>query len=248
MKKTLIVLMLLFGSTVLAHAAENGVYINGFNRTTKPFAYLEDGVAKGFDIDSLEWIGKELGIKFRHEPIVWSEGPDLIRSGKIDLIASSMTITVPRMLRVRFSNPYWNAGQAVFVLNTSSLDFNKVQKGQVGGIAAMRASTGAEWVQSAVVNANNLAPDAIINVDDYDGVIDAVLKGRAAAGVVDSPIVNLLIADKPLKVVGVADTGEQYGVAMRRSDIRLMRLINLGYFRLMHSPEWAVLKARYNLD
>ncbi len=248
MKKILLACIFLISSVVIGQAAENGVYINGYNRSTQPFAYMENGVAKGFDIECLEWIAKDAGIKVRHEPIIWSEGPNLIRSGKIDMIYSSMTITVPRMIKVAFSNPYWNAGQAAFAMNSSPADFNKVQSGQVKGIGAMRGSTGADWVQRAIIEKNNLSPGLLHNYDDYEAVAGAVNSGEIEVGIIDSPIVKLIIGARPMKVLGVADTGEQYGVAMRKSDLRLQRIINIGLYKLMVSPNWEALKAKYGLN
>lgn len=239
---------MLLTCAAFSQAAENGVYINGYNRTTEPFAYMENGVAKGFDIESLEWIANEMGFKVRHEPIIWSEGPSLIRSGKIDMIYSSMTITPARMILITFANPYWDAGQAAFAMNTSSADFNRVQKGQVNGIGAMRGSTGADWVQNQVIAQNRLSPDLLHNYDDYAQVVQAVARGEVEVGVIDSPIVRLSIGSNPMKVLGVADTGEQYGIAIRKNDIKLQRLLNVGLYKLMLSPKWEELKAKYNLN
>ena len=248
MKKTLIAFILLLSTAICSQAAENGVYINGYDKSTKPFAYLENGVVQGFDIECLEWIAKDAGIKVRHEPIIWSQGPDLIRSGKIDMIYSSMTITVPRLMKIRFSNPYWDAGQAAFAKNSSSADFAQVTRGQVNGIGAMRGSTGAEWVQHEVIIKNSLSPDLLHPYQNYEHVVNAVASGEVEVGIIDSPIVRLSIGSNPMKVLGVAETGEQYGVAMRKNDIKLHRIINTGLYRLMKSPDWERLKTKYNLN
>ena len=249
MKRILIaVLVLPLLITGISEAADGKVYINGYNNTTKPFAYTENGVAKGFDIDWINMLAQEAGIQVRHVPIVWSEGPNMIRRGEIDMIASSMTITVPRMIKVRFSNPYWNAGQAVFTRNNAGLTLAQIQKGQAQSLGSMRGSTGAGWIQDEVIAKNNLAPEVLHNYEDYEDVAQAVMSGEIQAGVIDSPIVKLVIGDRPMQVVGVADTNEQYGVAMRKNDVLLHRIINHGLYKLMNSPEWEALKLKYNLN
>jgi len=48
-----------------------------------------------------------------------------------------------------------------------------------------------------------------------------------------------------IKIVGTIKTGEEYGVAIRKDDNELLDLINEGLKRIMRSPKWEELKAKY---
>ena len=247
MKKLCSALLVLLWCASGVLAADGQVLINGYNPTTKPFGYTENGAAKGFDIEMLNWIAQDAGVQIRHVPIVWAQGLDLIRRGEIDMIASSMTITVPRMIKVRFSNPYWNIDQGVLSRNDSGLTLEQVTSGRAQGVGAMRGSTGEAWYRSIIAK-NNLDPEILHSYDDYNGVLNAVMNGEIQAGIMASATAKVMIGDRPMKLIGAVDLGEQYGVAMRKNNVPLHRLINHGLYKFVRSPEFEALKAKYNLN
>jgi len=52
------------------------------------------------------------------------------------------------------------------------------------------------------------------------------LNGNIDAIVLDSPVANRFAATKPVKVVGIIVTGEQYGIAVRKGNKELLDKIN----------------------
>jgi polar amino acid transport system substrate-binding protein len=73
-------------------AAEK-VYVNGFDAAYPPFSFIDkNGKPAGFDIDSIDWIAKEMGFKVKHQPTDWAAIVPSLKAKKIDLIASGMSI------------------------------------------------------------------------------------------------------------------------------------------------------------
>jgi polar amino acid transport system substrate-binding protein len=66
---TLAVFLLAAGSALAAEkTVVNGIDGGGF----PPYAYVDkDGKTVGFDVEALEWIGKKMGFKVKHQPIEW---------------------------------------------------------------------------------------------------------------------------------------------------------------------------------
>jgi polar amino acid transport system substrate-binding protein len=56
------------------------------------------------------------------------------------------------------------------------------------------------------------------------------------------------IKEKPMSIIGEIDTGEEYGVAIRKSDAELLATINTGLDLLMQSPKWDELKTKYKME
>ncbi|MEA3421559.1 MAG: transporter substrate-binding domain-containing protein, partial [Acidobacteriota bacterium] len=86
--------------------------INGIDADFPPFTYIDNNDnSLGFDIDCVDWIAKEMGFEVTHIPISWDKIIAELLAGKIDLIASGMTITEERKKVVDFTIPYWQTDQ-----------------------------------------------------------------------------------------------------------------------------------------
>ena len=87
---------LLVLSATFAVAAEK-VYINGIDANFPPFAFVDkSGVPDGFDVKALDWIAKEMKFKVKHQPMDWDGIIPSLKTKKIDIVASGMSITDER--------------------------------------------------------------------------------------------------------------------------------------------------------
>ena len=85
-------------------AAADKIYINGFDAAYPPFSFIDKaGKPAGFDIDAVNWIAKEMGFKVKHQPTDWAAIVPSLKAGKIDFIASGMSITPERQAQVNFT-------------------------------------------------------------------------------------------------------------------------------------------------
>ena len=117
--------------------AEDKVYVNGFDAAYPPFTFIgKDGNPAGLDIDSINWIAKEMGFKVRHQPTDWAAIVPSLKAKKIDLIASGMSITPERQAEVDFCDPYWQVVQLLVVRK----DDKAFKKTLNEGLARLKAS------------------------------------------------------------------------------------------------------------
>jgi polar amino acid transport system substrate-binding protein len=189
----------------------------------RPFEFKKGGTPAGFDID----LAKEVANRLRLRPVFVNADFDAIVSGQVlnegkcDVAAAALTITGERARVLDFSSPYFDATQAMVAKqgsDASSLD-------DLGGakIGVQKGTTGETYVR------DNAPKDAtVVPLTTAADVTAAIKSGDVAAGVYDNTVVGDVVAKyHRLAVVAEFDTGEQYGMAVKKdSSIDLLRFIN----------------------
>jgi len=145
-----------------------------------------------------------------------------LASGEFDAVSSAATITEEREEIVDFSNPYFNAGQMIAVLEDradeiqSPEDLPGLKVGVQGGTTGDIASSEIDGVEVVRYDEITLAFQALAN-----GTIDAIVN--------DGPVSADIIAKNPeLGAVMVGDpfTDEFYGIAVQPDMPELLDAIN----------------------
>ncbi len=206
----------------------------GTNTPFAPFEFRDlDGVLVGFTVDLVEEIGSRAGLT-----IIWNDYTDwdtLLAAGEVgavNLIASSMTITVARDVVYDFSTSYYSANQAVLVHDTSTLTCP-------GKTCTATELSGLTWVVQAGTTSNdwvrdNLGEDCatagpLFCFDDVASVISTVKTGGADVAIMDLPPA-VTFANEPtneLVAIGKIVTNELYGMAVEEGDpLGILPIIN----------------------
>jgi ABC-type amino acid transport substrate-binding protein len=98
-----------------------GTLTVGSDTTFPPFESMNGKTAEGFDVDLLDAVGKDLGLK----TVFQTENFDTIiaslKGHKFDVIASGMTIKPDRQKEIDFSDPYFASNQSVAVMEKSGI-------------------------------------------------------------------------------------------------------------------------------
>ena len=83
---------------------------------TEPFSFV-DGSQKavGFDIELASYVAQKLDMKLEIVNMEFGALIPALSSGKVDMIASCITITEERAKKVLFSEPYYIGGIAALV-------------------------------------------------------------------------------------------------------------------------------------
>ena len=170
-----------------------------------------------------------------------------LESGKIDLIYSGMTITPEREERVNFSVPYLKVSQSVAIRQDGNFTMDDFVLGKLV-VGTQRGSTGASWVLTNLIDPGKMPVDNLKLYDNFRLVAADLATGRIDAAIYNGPPMREAIAGKPLVIIGESNTGEEYGVAVRKTDPGLLATINEGLNSLMQDPYRETLKDKYNLD
>lgn len=178
----------------------------------------------GFDIDIVNAIAEQLDLKVEIKDSDFNalQSGLALASGQCDMAASAMTITPEREKKLGFSDGYYDSEQSLLVPADSSIasidDLDGVKVG------VQKGTTGEAY-------ANENASGAEIVVFPSDGEMYAAIKaGQVEALLQDLPV-NLDHQNDPkaagqFKVVETYDTGESYGLAMKKDNTGLIDAVN----------------------
>jgi polar amino acid transport system substrate-binding protein len=185
------------------------------------------GKVVGFDVDLIDLAAKKLGVtqEIIDTPFEGIKSGTDLNSGKCDVAAAGMTITDARKQVLDFSDPYFDATQALAVLSGKPYKTLADLSGKRLGVQG--ATTGEDYVKAQ--NQKQGLKITIVSYKDLAAAQQALATGQIEAAVGDLPVWNEYVRNNPGKVVvaGGFNTGEQYGFAVRKGgNPGLLKTIN----------------------
>ncbi|MFI6499379.1 ABC transporter substrate-binding protein [Nonomuraea typhae] len=187
----------------------------------EPFEFEQNGTVVGFDVDLVALVAAELKQRLKVVNVEFDDIQDgsALTDGTCDLAAAGITITEERRKRLDFSTPYFEASQAVLVRQNSRLKKLKDAKGKVG---VQRGTTGADYARK-----QGLAP---VEYDDSLQQLIGLQAGHVEALIQDRPVIALWLTKlklgKELRLLESLETGEHYGIAVRKGNGVLLRTVD----------------------
>jgi len=232
--------MFVFTSTF----AQAKTYINGIDGNYPPFSFVGvNGEPTGFDVEAMDWISKKMGFTVEHRPINWDGIIPALKAEKIDMICSGMSMSPERLEQVSFSEPYYSITKNIAVKTDSKLTADEFFQGKY--ILGVQRGTNEHDLLQTRIDAEKLQ----IELRLYDSPpmsVEDLLNGRIDAIAIDSAPMNDAISNgKAIKSVGTYAEGDTFGVAIRKEDKELLKMINEGYVHLKADPFWKELHAKY---
>jgi polar amino acid transport system substrate-binding protein len=187
-----------------------------------PFQSEIDGKVQGFDVALIDLVAKDLGVKqdILDTPFENFKTGAFLNSGECDLAAAGMTITDERKKNVDFSDPYFDATQAVLADKDAGIGSFADLKGKKVGAQAQ--TTGEDYAKS-----QGLDP---VSFESSDAVLNGLRSGQVDAVVIDYPVVQGWLKDKAnadaFEVADNVNTGEQYGFTVKKGNTKLLAAVN----------------------
>lgn len=191
-----------------------------------PYAPFEDfdksapSGFKGFDVDLVTNIAKEMGVKLAIKDSDFDalQSGLLLNSGQCDMAASAMTITEERAKRLTFSDPYYDSEQSLLVPAGSPIKSIDDLDGKTLGV--QKGTTGESYAKEHVKGAK------IISMKDDATEFQALKAGNVDALLQDLPVNLTHTTDGKYTIVEKYDTGEQYGFAFKKDNTALVDEVN----------------------
>lgn len=238
MKKSMLLGGLTLTATLLLAGCgkSEDVLVVGTNAAFPPFEYVggqSGDEIKGFDIELAKQIAKDAGKTLKVENMKFDSLIVALNSGKIDFIASGMTITPERQASVNFSEPYYEATQVLLVnkdnesIHTLDDIKDKHFAVQLGSTADMMSK---KYTQK--VTAFNTGFEAIMELKN--GKVDLVLFDS-------EPAANYLAKNLDLKLIKLDFPPEFYGFAVSKQQPELLNSINHTLKNLKESGQYQAL-------
>nr|WP_320125318.1 basic amino acid ABC transporter substrate-binding protein [uncultured Shewanella sp.] len=223
MKKSMLLGGLTLTATLLLAGCgkSDDVLVVGTNAAFPPFEYVggqSGDEIKGFDIDLAKQIAKDAGKTLKVENMKFDSLIVALNTGKIDFIASGMTITAERQANVNFSDPYYEATQVVLV-NKDNDNIHTLEDIK-GKHFAVQLGTTADIMSKKYtqnITAFNTGFEAIMELKNAK--VDLVLFDS-------EPAANYLAKNPELKMIKLDFPAEFYGFAVSKEQPELLASIN----------------------
>jgi polar amino acid transport system substrate-binding protein len=211
-----------------AAPAEGGVQlVNDGALTTcthlpyEPFQFQQGPDIVGFDVEMGDLVAAKLGVEQQiiDMPFDGIQSGAAFDSGQCDIGAAAMTITEERKQNIDFSDPYFDATQALLVQEATGI----ADPGQLAGkkVGVQNSTTGQEYAEKNITGAE------IVVFEDLGLLTTAVQTGTVDAGIADNgPLLDFAKKNPGLAVTAEFRTDEQYGFGVRKGNTALLQAIN----------------------
>lgn len=189
----------------------------------KPFEFRQNGKAVGFDVDMVDLAAKKLGVQTKVVNIGWAQitSGAVFAAGKCDVGMGAATITKERKKSVRFSDPYFNATQALLVKESASYDSLADLKGKELGVQT--DTTGQLYAEE---HADKYGYTIVVYPDSLT-LFNAVKTGAIDAAINDNGTEYYFAKQNAgTKVTQEFDTGEHYGFMVAKNDKNAGKLVD----------------------
>ena len=203
-----------------------------------------DGQPAGISVDLARALSVELGRPLVVENIPFTGLIPALKSGKIDLILSSMTATPERAKAVAFSDPYLTTGLALLVpaagTTTGLADLD-----QPGKTVVVRQGTTGEVFARA-----NVRQAAILTLEKENACVLEVVQGKADAFIYDQMSVfqNARRQSGKVRALLAPLQQESWAVALRPDDNELRAQVNAFLAKLRAGGGFDELADKYLSD
>ena len=210
--------------TDAAAPAAGKKYVINTDTTFAPFEFENDkGEMVGIDLDILKAIAEDQGFEYEVIPVGFSAAVTALEAGECDGVIAGMSITDERAAKYDFSEPYYDSGVGMAVLQGSDITTYDQLKGQ--NVAAKIGTEGCTFAES-------IADQYGFEVTQFESSSDmyqAVLGGEAVACFEDYPVIGYEICVFGLTLPTPMEKGSSYGFAtLKGANPELVEMFNKG--------------------
>ncbi|MED1795471.1 transporter substrate-binding domain-containing protein [Brevibacillus nitrificans] len=217
-----LLLLLLMGMTVPSEVQQDKVIRIAGDNNFPPFEYFgSSGVFSGFNVDIMNAISIETGMRIEFVPLPWNEALEALRDGQVDAI-QGMKYSPARDKVYDFSTPYFLSSQGIFVRKENMHIF------ELGDLNRRKVS-----IQKGDIAIDQLRDHRLIQfieTDSQEEAVQLLLDGQVDA-FVGNRITGQYFLQKnnqqgQIKIVGDPINPTDYGVAVLPKNAPLLTEIN----------------------
>lgn len=210
-----------------------------------PYVFPRDddpSLVTGFEVELAEALARRLGVGAELAQGPWDRMPELLRTGKVDVVLNGYEWSAARAAAMAATIPYYVYELRLLVRDDAEIaDFGDL--GADAKLGVLGGSAAEEWARQHYGDVVEIVP--------YEGNTDAMREvetGKLAATLQDGPIVAFYGTRFPrLRAVGRPVGRGYYVVYARRGDDRLVYEMNEALVLLLRSGELEALYRRWGL-
>lgn len=230
------------GST-MATIVRSGRLRVGVDQNSYLFGFRNSftGELEGFDIDIARQLATALfGVPGRIQFVTLTSAQRIpaLRTGQVDIVVRTMTITCERRNEVDFSTVYYQAGQRVLVNRGSGFTGLDTLSGR-----RVCSAAGSTSIANLARSSTRLI---LVTVPNWTDCLVMLQQGQVEAVSTDDNLLAGMAAQDPsTEVVGPRLSEEPYGVAVAKGREDLVRFVNAVLERLRADGTWTQIHQRW---
>ena len=210
---------------VMTRIQKSGKLVLGTSANMEPMTFKQaDGTVTGMDVNLAELMAGAMDVKLETKVMPFDKLIPALRSGKVDVVISNMTITPSRNMEVAFIGPYLTSGKCVVTKEetlakaeeTEDLDLKDVH------LAVLKGSTSEAFVRTLMPNVT------IETIENNQQGADLVSSGKVRGMLTDLPLCLATIKNNPdagfVTVLSLLSY-EPVGIAVPGNDPLFMNLV-----------------------
>lgn len=199
-----------------------------------------DGSYAGFDVSVAKYVSGKLGVP--PSGITFTEAKsanreNLLKTGQVDLIFATYSITAKRQAEVDFGGPYFIAHQDLLVRSGETAITGPESLTNGKKLCSVTGSTSAQKVKDTYAKG--------VQLQEYSKYSDCVsaLSSKAIDAVTTDDVILAGYAAQPqykgkMRVVGKGFTDEKYGVGIKKGDTAGVTEINKALAEMIADGSW----------
>jgi len=182
----------------------------------------ENNEPTGISVDIAHALGDYLGRPVRIENIAFAGLISSLRTGKIDLIISSMTATEERAQSIDFSEPYLRTGLCLLVSKDSDIDSIEAADRKGNSIAVKQGTTGHLYAMDKIKQAS------VLPLEKETTAVIEVIQGKADAFIYDqmSTFRNWQRHPETTRPLLTPFKSENWAIGIRKGNRDLLEAVN----------------------
>ncbi len=213
-----------------------------FHQDRPPFFFINaQGQLEGLDVemavDIARWLG--VAVEFNRESCSFDAVVDLVASGQADIAISKLSITIPRALRVAYTEPYLVFHHALLInrLQLATLRAKSQGKSIMELLQAAPLKIGVRGASAWVGYAAQLIPNAqVVVYENMEELVNATARGDIMAMIYDEYEIKKFMTGHPglnidLQLLVLDHHVDPIGIAVPAEDQHLLAWLN---FYLKH--------------
>jgi polar amino acid transport system substrate-binding protein len=235
-------LLAVFGILIPIVRADQNELVIGMDMAFPPFEMLDSsGKPAGVSVDMAHAMGQYLNRPVRIENIPFDGLIPSLKTGKIDVIISSLTVTEDRKKSIDFTDPYLKMGLAL--LTTKSSDIQSINDVDKPGrnVAVKKGTTGNIYAMQHLKSAKLLV------LNDQSACAIEVSQGKADCFIYDqiSVFQNWKKYEATTRAILQPFTEEDWAMGIRKGNDALRTQINGFLKQFKESGGFDALGAKY---
>lgn len=203
---------------------QSGILRVGLDPTYPPFEVADESGVQGLDVDLAHALADKLGLRSEFVYFGYDGLYDALATEQIDVLISALVTTPERQRDFAYSEPYFNAGEFLFIRSSTAENIQEMRQMSGRSLAVELGSLGHV---EAIQWTNRLSDLEVLPFGSAEEALDAVSQGQADAALVDHISGRLFLRDQPqdqppLIRVDTPITVEPYALVVRIEDEKLL--------------------------